>query len=230
MQAKSGLLENDHTLCFGFDLSIGGQRPANLSAKEIVRVFDSISARCLGGGTYSEDLTPTGVAAPLATARLASIADRSGARGSVLDMRWLKLVLAINGAVFMLRASMNLIRPTSFYLPDGAPTYAEDAVRVLGITYAALGLIQLGMWMVPDARAVRTVAGASMLFATGVAIQAVVQGSQSADAFHRLRIGSAAENLGVAVLYAALLYRASRSTPSSPAARGDDPSTEIGGE
>jgi hypothetical protein len=122
-------------------------------------------------------------------------------------MRALKLVSAGNGCVFLLRAARNLTEPTSFYLPADAPAYARDTVRVLGITYAALGVIQLGMCVVRDERAVRTVAGASMLFAAGVALQAAAQGSTSADAFHRLRLGSAAENVGVAALYAVLLLR-----------------------
>ncbi len=125
-------------------------------------------------------------------------------------MRVLKVLLAINGAVFLWRGSLDLVQPTAFYLEPDAPKYAMDAVRVIGITYLAVGLIQLGMWRVTDRLAVRVVASASLLFGAGVAIQAVTQGSGSADAFHRLAPGPAVENVLVALLYAALLYRESR--------------------
>lgn len=122
-------------------------------------------------------------------------------------MRSLKTLLAVNGLVFFIRAVTNLVRPTSFYLESDAPKYAVDAVRVIGITYAALAVIQLGMWRVDDRRAVRAVAGASQLFAAGIAVQAATQGSSSTDTFHRIRFASAAENAAVVVLYALLLHR-----------------------
>jgi hypothetical protein len=125
-------------------------------------------------------------------------------------VRWLKLGLAVNGGIFLWRGSLDILQPTSFYLASDAPRYAIDAVRVLGITYLALGLIQLGMWWVPDRRAVRIVAGASMLFAAAVFAQALTQGSASADAFHQLSPGPAVENALVAVAYAILLSRESR--------------------
>jgi hypothetical protein len=118
----------------------------------------------------------------------------------------LKLLLTVNGAVFVVRALTNLVRPTSFYLEADAPAYAQDAVRVLGVSYATLGAIQLGTAVTGDRSAVRTVAGASMLFAAAVATQAALQRSGS-DSFHRLRLGAAAENGLVAGLYAALLSR-----------------------
>jgi hypothetical protein len=125
-------------------------------------------------------------------------------------------VLAVNGVVFLVRAGLDIVRPTSFYLAAGAPAYAVDAVRVLGITYATLALVQLGVSRLADPRAVRLVAAASMLFAAAVAVQASLQSSGTTDAFHRLRWGSAAENVLVATLYAMLLYR------GRPAGRGDD--------
>jgi len=125
-------------------------------------------------------------------------------------MRLLKIMLAVNGAVFLVRGFLNIVQPGSFYLEADAPTYAQDAIRVLGITYVTLGLIQLGMWWVRDRRAVRIVAGAALLFAAGVAIQAVTQRPGSSDAFHELALGSAAENALVVALYAALLFRERR--------------------
>ena len=122
-------------------------------------------------------------------------------------MRALKTLLVINGLVFLLRALLNLFRPTSFYLESDAPAYAVDAVRVLGVTYGVLGLIQLGMWRVTDRRAVRIVSAASLLFATGIAAQASIQDTTSGDRFHQMRRASAAENLTLVGLYAYLLYR-----------------------
>jgi hypothetical protein len=59
-------------------------------------------------------------------------------------MRLLKIMLAANGAVFLLRGSLNIVQPTSFYLESDAPTHGQDAVRILGITYLAVGLVHLG--------------------------------------------------------------------------------------
>ncbi len=132
-------------------------------------------------------------------------------------MRALKLLLAINGAVFLWRGFLDIVQPTDFYLESNAPKYALDAVRIIGITYLTVGLIQLGMWRVTDRLAVRVVAGASLLFGAAVAVQAATQGSGSADAFHRLAPGPALENALVALLYAVLLYRESRSTLRSVA-------------
>ena len=122
-------------------------------------------------------------------------------------MKSLKIALAINGVVFFVRAFTNIFKPTSWYIDRDAPKSAVDTVHVIGITYAALGVTQMGMWPVADRRAVRAVSGASALFAAGIGIKALTQGSGSADAFHRMRYESAAENVAVAVLYAVFLYR-----------------------
>ena len=90
-------------------------------------------------------------------------------------MSSLRTALAVNGVVFLVRAAMNLLRPTSFYA-DGAPTGPhQDAVRVIGISYATLGLIQLGATRA-DLQAVRSTVAALGLFAAGVAVQAATQG------------------------------------------------------
>jgi len=130
-------------------------------------------------------------------------------------MRALKALLAINGVVFLWRGFLDIVQPTEFYLESDAPKYAMDAVRVIGITYVAVGLIQLGMWRVTDRLAVRVVASASMFFGAAVAVQAATQGSGSADAFHRLAPGPAVENALVAILYAVLIYRESRAAAGS---------------
>ena len=80
-------------------------------------------------------------------------------------------------------------------------------MRIIGLAYAALGLIQLGMWWVSDRLAVRIVAGASLLFIAGSAAQAALQGTASTDTFHQIGLGAAAGGALIAVLYAALPNR-----------------------
>ncbi len=122
-------------------------------------------------------------------------------------MKPLTTVLALNGVVSLVRAGTNFCKPTSWYVDADAPKSAVDVVHVIGIAYAALGLTQIGMWRVSDRQAVRAVSGASLAFAAGIAAKALSQGSGPTDAFHRLRYASAAENAGVAALYAVLLFR-----------------------
>ncbi len=132
-------------------------------------------------------------------------------------MRALKVMLAYSGFEFVARGIVNYIQPTTFYLQADAPRYAQDAVRVLAITYLAFGLIHLGAWRVNDRLAVRLVAGASMLFAAGAAIQAATQGSASTDVWHQAGVvlgPVTLPNVGLNVLwtaiYAGLLFRESR--------------------
>jgi len=132
-------------------------------------------------------------------------------------MRALKIMLAYNGIESVLRGVVNLAVPTLFYLPKDAPGYAQDAVRVLAITYLALGVIQLGAWRMQERWAVRVIASASLLFAAGVAVQAATQVSGSTDAFHEAGVvlgPVVLPNVGINVLvtaiYAILLLRESR--------------------
>lgn len=122
-------------------------------------------------------------------------------------MRWLKILLVVNGAVFLLYAATNTIAPTSYFLPSDAPDYAISVVRVVAMTYLAMGLIQVGMWWVMDRLAIRIVAGASLVLTAGFAILAATGGSASSDAFHQLGVLAGATNAIVAILYAFLLYR-----------------------
>ena len=145
-------------------------------------------------------------------------------------MRWLKIMLAYNGVESLLRGLVNLATPTVFYLQPDAPGYAQDAVRVLAITYLALGVVQLSTWRVADRRAVRNVAFASMLFAAGVAIQVATQGSASTDVFHSpgVVVGPVTlSNLGLnvlwTVLYGGLLLRESRMAAASRTERAEQP-------
>ncbi len=122
-------------------------------------------------------------------------------------MRWLKIVLAINGVAYLFYAASNTVAPTSYFLPADAPGYAVDVTRVLAVAYLALGLIQLGTWMVTDRLAVRLVAGASLVYAAGFAILGVTVGTGSSDPFHQIGLAAGIGNGVVAVLYAILLYR-----------------------
>lgn len=122
-------------------------------------------------------------------------------------MRWLKILLAINGIAFVFYAVSNTVAPSSFFLPTEAPGYAVDAIRVLAVAYLALGLVQLGSWFVKDRQAVQLVAGASLVFVVGFAILAATQGTGSSDSFHQIGSAIAIGNGAVAVLYAFLLYR-----------------------
>ena len=125
-------------------------------------------------------------------------------------MRWLKILLVINGLVFLVRGFLNITDPTSFYLEAEAPTYARDAVRVLGVAYLTIGVVQIGTWWAVERTSIMVVSAASMFFAVGVAILAITQGSASTDAFHDLSWGSALENAAVGLLYSALMVRAAR--------------------
>jgi len=125
-------------------------------------------------------------------------------------MSSLRTALAVNGLVFLIRAALNLLRPTSFYADEAATKPHRDVVRVLGIAYTTLGVIQLATSRA-GLPAVRSTAAASGLFAAGVAVQAATQGP-GPDTYHRLRYGAAAENAAVAVLYGTLLIRERRRT------------------
>ena len=119
----------------------------------------------------------------------------------------LRAAMSLNGAVFLVRGSLNLRDPHSFYLEPGAPPYAKDAVRVLGITYVTLGLCQLVVANTSDRRTLHGVAGASLGFAAGLAVQGLVQQRGTLDRYHVLSRTSAAENAVVGVVYALLIAR-----------------------
>lgn len=122
-------------------------------------------------------------------------------------MRWLKIVLAINGVVLIGYAVSNTVAPTSYFAPSDAPGYAIDVIRVVAVSYLALGLVQLGTWWVTDRRAVRLVAGASLVYAAGFGILGATIGTGSSDAFHQVGLVAGIGNIVVAVVYAFLLYR-----------------------
>ena len=122
-------------------------------------------------------------------------------------MRWLKILLAINGVAFLFYAVGNIVAPTSYFLPTDAPQSALDAVRAMSSLYAGLGLVQLGSWWLQDRRATRLIAVASMVAIGAFAIAAALQGSGSSDPFHQLSLAIAVGNGIFAAIYAVLLYR-----------------------
>jgi len=78
----------------------------------------------------------------------------------------------------------------------------------------ALGVIQLGAWRLQERRAVRVIASASLLFAAGVAVQAMTQSPASTDAFHQAGVvlgpvilPNVGINALVTAIYAILLLR-----------------------
>ena len=122
-------------------------------------------------------------------------------------MRWLKVLLAVNGALFVLSGVSTIALPTAWFLPAAAPGYAMDLARVVGVFHLGLGLIQLGTWLVMDRLAVRLVAFASLVVEAGIGAQAALQGAGSTATFHRLGVAQAVVGVAFAVLYALLLNR-----------------------
>jgi hypothetical protein len=139
-------------------------------------------------------------------------ADPSGTGDARADWAsvWLRRALAVNGAVFVLRGALNVVTPRSFYLPPRPPRYAEDVVRLLGVTYLAMAVAQLGTAWRGNEAAVRTMGAASMLFAGGAATVAMSPDSSQQTGFERVRRWSALENTAACVGYAALTTRAHR--------------------
>lgn len=122
----------------------------------------------------------------------------------------LRYTLAINGAVFALRGALNVVAPSSFYLPDDPPRYAKDVVRLLGVTYLAIASAQVQTALRGDDSAVRQIGAASMLFAGGAALVALSSGASRRTRFDRVKPGSALENGVLCVTYGALIVQAHR--------------------
>lgn len=123
-------------------------------------------------------------------------------------MRWLKILLLVNGLASVLYVFSNILLPTSFFAPsDAVAGYGLDAVKLLGLGYLPLGIIQLGCWRVADRFSIRLIAVASMVYAAGFALLAATASSGSSDPFHQYGIGVTGAWLVVSVLYLWLLYR-----------------------
>jgi len=98
-------------------------------------------------------------------------------------------------------------KATSFFAPSDASGWGLDAVKLVGMGYLPLGIIQLGSWRIPDRFAIELIAVASLVYAAGFAALAAVAGSGSSDPFHQYGIGVAAAWAAVSLLYVWLIYR-----------------------
>ena len=133
---------------------------------------------------------------------------------------WLRRALAVNGAVFVLRGTLNVVAPNLFYLPPDPPRYAKDVVRLLGVTYLAVASAQLQTAWHGDDSAVRAMGVASMLFAGGAATVAASSEGSRLTGFDRVRPGSALENAALCVAYGALMARARGAPATHPVGAG----------
>jgi hypothetical protein len=124
-----------------------------------------------------------------------------------MGMRWLKILLVVNGVASVSYVFSNILMPTSFFAPTDASGYGLDAVKLVGMGYLPLGIVQLGSWRIADRFAVRLIAVASMAYAAGFALLAAMAGSGSSDLFHQYGLVIAGAWALVAVLYAWLIYR-----------------------
>lgn len=85
---------------------------------------------------------------------------------------------------------------------------------MLGVTYLAVAVAQMGsVWRGNDA-AVRTLGAASMLFAGGAAAVAMSPGGSQETGFERVRRWAALENTAVCVGYTAFITHAHRGAGS----------------
>jgi len=123
-------------------------------------------------------------------------------------MRWLKIMLLINGVVSLAYAFSNYFMPTSFFAPsDAAAGWGLDAVKLIGAGYLPLAIVQLGSWWATDRFSIRLVAYASIIYAAAFALNAFLAKSGSSDPFHTYGMGVAGAWGVVALLYAWLIYR-----------------------
>jgi hypothetical protein len=122
-------------------------------------------------------------------------------------MRWLKILLVINGLASIAYVFSNILMPTSFFAPTDASGYGLDAVKLVGMGYLPLAIVQLGSWRITDRPAISLIAIASMAYAAGFALLAAMAGSGSSDPFHQYGMGVAGAWGVVALLYLGLVYR-----------------------
>jgi hypothetical protein len=122
-------------------------------------------------------------------------------------MRWLKILLFINGVMFAIFAVENVFLPTSFLMPTDAPGYGLDAARAMGVTYLPAAIVWLGSWWMTDRFAIRLTALGAFAFAAAFAVLSAVVGTGSSDFWHQNHVAFAGAWAVVAVVYAWLLYR-----------------------
>jgi len=126
-------------------------------------------------------------------------------------MRWLKILLVINGLAFILYGLEALYDPSPFWMPKGSPASVVDIGRAMGLTQLAIGVIQLGTWRITERVAIELVAGVSLVFAAGFGILLGMNTSTTSDdMFHQFGLPGAAAWLIVAAPFAGLMYRERR--------------------
>ena len=122
-------------------------------------------------------------------------------------MRWLKIIVFINGLAFLAYAFSNYFVPSSFFVPSDAPAYANDAVKATGTLYLPLAIVQLGSWWMTDRFGLRLVAFASLVAAAGFSLLSLMASTGTSAPWHQYNNGFAAGWAVVALIYVWLLYR-----------------------
>lgn len=126
-------------------------------------------------------------------------------------MRWLKILIALNGVAFIFYALEAFYDPNLFWSPSGSPDTVLDIGRAAGVGQLAFGIVQLGAWRMKERWGVELVAVASLVYAVGFGvIVAIASAHPSDDMFHQFGMLGAAVWAVVAILYAVLLYRERR--------------------
>jgi hypothetical protein len=123
-------------------------------------------------------------------------------------MRWLKILIALNGAVSVLYGLMGWFLPTQFWAPAGSPATVINIIQALSSLQLTLGIVQLGSWRMKERWGVELVAAASLFnaFAFGVVLW-LASSNPSSDMFHQLGVAGAAAWMVVALVYAFVIYR-----------------------
>lgn len=126
-------------------------------------------------------------------------------------MRWLKILIALNGVAFIFYALEAFYDPNLFWSPSGSPNTVLDIGRAAGVGQLAFGIVQLGAWRMKERWGVELVAVASLVYAVGFGvIVAIASAHPSDDMFHQFGMPGAAVWAAVAILYVVLLYRERR--------------------
>ena len=126
-------------------------------------------------------------------------------------MRWLKILMALQGVAFIFYALEAFYDPNLFWSPSGSPDNVLDIGRAVGVAQLAFGIVQLGAWRMTERWGVELIAMASLVFSVGFAIMLGIASSHpSDDMFHQFGMTGVAVWAVFAILYVALLLRERR--------------------
>lgn len=126
-------------------------------------------------------------------------------------MRWLKILIALNGVAFIFYALEAFYDPNLFWSPSGSPDAVRDIGRAAGVAQLAFGIVQLGVWRMKERWGVELVAVASLVYSVGFGVMLAIASSHpSDDMFHNFGMAGAAVWAVFAILYLVLLYRERR--------------------